>query len=115
MRGENVTDTHEPAWLTEQFDLHRPQLRALAYRLSGSFADAWDVVRETWVRLSRSNTRSIKNIDAWLITIARRICLDLLRLLVVTQTLSPPERVAHVLHDMFDVTFEDIVANQSMT
>ena len=33
-----------------------------------------------------------------------------LALLVVMQTLSPPERVAFVLHDMFDVPFDDIAA-----
>ena len=143
-----MTDTHEAAQLTEQFERYRPQLRALAYRMLGSFADAEDVVQETWVRLSRSNTRSIKNIDAWLTTIAGRLCLDLLRvrrsreegaaglrlpdpivtwgervdpeqqvllrehvgfaLLVVTQALSPPECVAYVLHDMFDVPFDNI-------
>jgi RNA polymerase sigma-70 factor (ECF subfamily) len=145
-----VTDTDEAAWLTEQFERNRQQLRALAYRLLGSFADAEDAVQETWVRVSRSDTRSIKNIDAWLTTIAGRICLDVLRvrtsrqegvaggrlpdpivawcervdpeqqvllredvgfaLLVVIQALSPPERVAYVLHDMFDLPFDDIAA-----
>jgi hypothetical protein len=31
-----------------------------------------------------------------------------LALLVVLQTLSPPERLAYVLHDMFDVPFDEI-------
>jgi RNA polymerase sigma factor (sigma-70 family) len=143
-----VTDTHEVAWLTEQFERNRTQLRALAYRLLGSFADAEDAVQEIWIRVSRSDTSSIKNMDAWLTTIAARICLDVLRgrksrrkeptdlrlpdpivtwgervdpeqqillgeqvgfaLAVVIQALSPPERVAYVLHDMFDVPFDDI-------
>jgi hypothetical protein len=30
-----VTETHEVAWLAEQFERNRPQLRALAYRLLG--------------------------------------------------------------------------------
>lgn len=74
-----MTETHEVAWLTEQFERNRTPLRALAYRLLGSFADAEDAVQETWLRLSHSDTSSIKNIDAWLTTIAARICLDVLR------------------------------------
>jgi hypothetical protein len=31
-------------------------------------------------------------------------------LLAIMQTLSPPERVAYVLHDMFDMPFDDIAA-----
>jgi outer membrane receptor protein involved in Fe transport len=31
-----------------------------------------------------------------------------LALLVVLQTLSPPERLAYVLHDMFDMSFDEI-------
>jgi RNA polymerase sigma factor (sigma-70 family) len=145
-----VTGPSDLNWLAEQFERNRTRLRALAYRLLGAFADAEDAVQETWVRVSRSDTTSIRNIDAWLTTIAARICLDVLRvrtsrqeeaaglrlpdpvvtweervdpeqqlvvgedigfaLLVVIQALSPPERVAYVLHDMFDMRFEDIGA-----
>ena len=42
----------------ELFERHRPRLRALAYRLLGSFDEADDALRETRLRLSRSETEA---------------------------------------------------------
>jgi RNA polymerase sigma factor (sigma-70 family) len=135
-------------WQTEEFERHRPHLRAVAYRMLGSLSDADDVVQETWLRLSRSDAASVENMRAWLTTVVGRVCLDLLRarrsrgeepldgqlpdllvdradgidpehealladsvglaLLVVLDTLSPPERLAFVLHDIFAVPFDEI-------
>ena len=43
-------------WLAEQFEAHRPHLRAVAYRMLGSVSEADDAVQEAWLRLSRSDT-----------------------------------------------------------
>jgi RNA polymerase sigma factor (sigma-70 family) len=135
-------------WLAAQFETSRTRLRAVAYRMLGSTADAEDAVQEAWLRLSRSDTSGVVNLSGWLTTVVARVCLDVLRsrksrreepldaaaaepvasheagadpeheavladsiglaLLVVLETLAPAERVAFVLHDMFDLPFEEI-------
>ncbi len=132
-------------WQAEQFETHRTHLRAGAYRMLGSSAEAEDAVQEAWLRVSRSDTDAVENMRAWLTTIVSRICLDMLRsrrarreelmggdwlpelqvtpdpseeaitadavgvaLLIVLDTLSPAERLAFVLHDMFGMPFDEI-------
>jgi RNA polymerase sigma factor (sigma-70 family) len=129
------------------FQEHRPQLRAVAYRMLGSLSEADDAVQETWLRLSRSDLSEVENWRAWLTTVVTRICLDMLRarsarreyplevhvpdpivtpveddpeqhalladsiglaLLVVLDTLSPAERIAFVLHDIFAVPYDQV-------
>jgi len=137
-------------WLARQFNDKRAHLRAVAFRMLGSAAEADDAVQEVWLRLSRSDTSEVDNLGGWLTTVVARVCLDLLRsrktrgeeplgdevaepvapahsaidpegelsladsvgpaLLVVLETLAPAERVAFVLHDMFDLSFEEIAA-----
>ncbi|MEU3663514.1 sigma-70 family RNA polymerase sigma factor [Streptomyces sp. NPDC032940] len=65
--------------LAERFEEHRGQLRAVAYRMLGSLAEAEDAVQEAWLRLGRTDADSIDNLGAWLTTVTGRICLDLLR------------------------------------
>lgn len=138
----------ERDWLAERFEEQRPSLRAVAYRMLGSLAEADDAVQEAWLRLSRSGTNGVENLGGWLTTVVGRVCLDMLRsqrsrreewldahvpdpivsaekgcgpehealladsvglaLIVVLETLSPAERLAFVLHDMFEVPFEEI-------
>ena len=138
----------ERNWQIEEFERHRPHLRAVAYRMLGSLSDADDVLQETWLRLSRSDAGSVENMRAWLTTVVARLSLDELRarqarrmdsagswlpepvfatesdddpeqeavladsvglaLLVVLETLTPPERLAFVLHDMFALPFDEI-------
>jgi RNA polymerase sigma-70 factor (ECF subfamily) len=138
----------EHDWLAQQFEGERGHLRAVAYRMLGSVSEADDAVQEAWLRLSRSDARSIENLGGWLTTVVARVCLDMLRsrtyrreeslaehvaepaaprdpatdpeqealladsvglaLLVVLDRLTPPERLAFVLHDMFAVPFEEI-------
>jgi DNA-directed RNA polymerase specialized sigma24 family protein len=43
-------------WLAEQFEEHRPHLRAVAYRMLGSASEAEDVVQEGWIRLGRTDS-----------------------------------------------------------
>ncbi|MGH8776945.1 MAG: RNA polymerase sigma factor SigJ [Jiangellaceae bacterium] len=138
----------ENDWLADRFEEHRPRLRAVAYRMMGSLAEADDAVQDTWLRLSRSSPGEVENLGGWLTTIVARVCLNMLRsrnlrreeslgvyvpdplvssegelqpedealladsvglaLLVVLDTLTPAERLAFVLHDMFQVPFEEI-------
>ena len=134
--------------LAEGFEQNRTRLRAVAYRMLGSLAEADDAVQETWLRLSRSDASGVDNLGAWLTTIVARVSLNVLRsrrahreepmgvhvpdpvispvdgtnpeeqalladsvglaLQVVLDTLTPAERLAFVLHDLFDLPFDEI-------
>ncbi|HEX2883410.1 MAG TPA: RNA polymerase sigma factor SigJ [Candidatus Limnocylindria bacterium] len=136
--------------LAERFEGHRSHLRAVAYRMLGSFAEADDAVQEAWIRLSRSGADQIQDLRAWLTTVVARVCLNMLRsrgtrresplevhvpdpivtaadgsdpehealqadsvglaMLVVLDSLTPAERVAFVLHDVFAVPFDEIAS-----
>jgi len=134
--------------LAERFEQNRTRLRAVAYRMLGSLAEADDAVQEAWFRLSRAGTNGVADLRGWLTTVVARVCLDMLRsrnarrevvldthmpdaivsraggmdpeheavladsvglaLLVVLERLTPAERLAFVLHDMFDLPFDEI-------
>jgi RNA polymerase sigma-70 factor, ECF subfamily len=66
-------------WLSHEFEASRPRLRALAYRMLGSYEEAEDAVQETWLRVGRAGSAEVENLGGWLTTIAARICLDKLR------------------------------------
>lgn len=143
-----VDEMDKHNWLAEQFEVNRPHLETVAYRMLGSLSEAEDAVQESWLRLSRVDTGTINNLGGWLTTVVARVCLDMLRsrksrreesldletseplvslddgsdpeheavmadsvglaLLVVLETLTPSERIAFVLHDLFAVPFEEI-------
>ncbi|MDQ7804340.1 sigma-70 family RNA polymerase sigma factor [Amycolatopsis sp. A133] len=65
--------------LTERFEQERPRLRAVAYRMLGSAAEADDAVQEAWLRFHRTDAGEIGNLPAWLTTVVARLCLSLLR------------------------------------
>ncbi|MEU5138395.1 sigma-70 family RNA polymerase sigma factor [Streptomyces sp. NPDC021139] len=136
--------------MARRFELDRPRLRAVAYRILGSLGEADDALQEAWLRADRADTSEVDNPSGWLTTVVARVCLNLLRardtrredplddgvrrqpavtgtaadpaeevqladevgiaLLIVLDTLGPAERLAFVLHDMFDVPFDDIAA-----
>ncbi|MFG2314878.1 sigma-70 family RNA polymerase sigma factor [Streptomyces tendae] len=136
--------------MARRFELDRPRLRAVAYRILGSLGEADDALQEAWLRADRADTAEVANPSGWLTTVVARVCLNLLRardtrreeplddgargqlavtgtaadpaeeaqladevgiaLLIVLDTLGPAERLAFVLHDMFDVPFDDIAA-----
>jgi RNA polymerase sigma-70 factor, ECF subfamily len=65
--------------LADRFEEHRRHLKAVAYRLLGSLAEAEDAVQQTWLRLDRTGSAEIENLGGWLTTVVSRICLDVLR------------------------------------
>ncbi|MEU2322862.1 sigma-70 family RNA polymerase sigma factor [Streptomyces althioticus] len=65
--------------LARSFEEHRAHLKAVAYRMLGSLAEAEDAVQEAWLRLGRGKPGEIDNLGGWLTTVTGRICLDLLR------------------------------------
>ncbi|MEU9548886.1 RNA polymerase sigma factor SigJ [Streptomyces werraensis] len=65
--------------LARSFEEHRAHLKAVAYRMLGSLAEAEDAVQEAWLRLGRAKPGEIDNLGGWLTTVTGRICLDLLR------------------------------------
>ncbi|MFE9702785.1 RNA polymerase sigma factor SigJ [Streptomyces sp. NPDC005930] len=80
VRGaQDMRDVRGRQRLAERFEEHRGQLRAVAYRMLGSLAEAEDAVQEAWLRLDRSGGEGVDNLGAWLTTVTGRICLDLLR------------------------------------
>ena len=66
-------------WLAEQFEEHRPHLRAVAYRMLGSASETEDAVQEGWIRLGRTDVSGVENLRAWLTTVVARVSLDMLR------------------------------------
>ncbi|MHD0283224.1 sigma-70 family RNA polymerase sigma factor [Rhodococcus aetherivorans] len=67
------------AVLADAFEQHRPHLLSVAYRLTGSVADAEDAVQDAWLRLDGADTDRIDDLRAWLTTVVGRLCLDRLR------------------------------------
>ena len=65
--------------LADRFEANRTRLRAVGYRMLGSVSEADDAVQEAWLRLSRSDTSGVENLDGWLTTVVARVCLDMLR------------------------------------
>ena len=65
--------------LLDRFEAERPRLRALAYRMLGSSAEADDAVQEAWLRFDRTDLSEMENLAAWLTTVVSRVCLNLLR------------------------------------
>jgi RNA polymerase sigma factor (sigma-70 family) len=69
----------ENEWLADRFEEQRPHLRAVAYRMLGSLAEADDAVQDAWLRASRSDAARVANLRGWLTTIVARVCLNMLR------------------------------------
>ncbi|MGY5033944.1 RNA polymerase sigma factor SigJ [Streptomyces sp. 900116325] len=131
--------------LEVEWELHRPAVFGVAYRLLGSVADAEDVAQDVWLRAAGADLRRIDDLRAWLVTVAARRSYDVLKsararretyvgpwlpeplltgpdasqavlvdesvgsaMLLIMEELSPPERVAFVLHDVFGLEFTRI-------
>ncbi|HEY3261985.1 MAG TPA: sigma-70 family RNA polymerase sigma factor [Pseudonocardiaceae bacterium] len=70
-------DEHQ--WLADRFEEHRAHLRAVAYRMLGSQAEADDAVQDAWLRFSRAGTNGVDNVGGWLTTIVARVCMNMLQ------------------------------------
>lgn len=62
-----------------EFEALRPHLMAVAYRVTGTVADAEDVVQEAWLRWNAQERSTIADLRAWLTTVVSRLGLDRLR------------------------------------
>jgi RNA polymerase sigma factor (sigma-70 family) len=71
--------TTDSSALASEFEAARPRLRAVAYRMLGSNAEAEDAVQEAWLRLARSDSGEIQNLGGWLTTVVARVALDMLK------------------------------------
>lgn len=142
-----------PVERARRFDLeHARKLRALAYRMVGSRADAEDIVQEAWLRWAEVDELTVLNEGAYLSRLVTNLCLDRLRsaavqreqyvgvwlpepllddelgfgwspgpeqqaefaqdvsvaFLLALERLSPLERAAFLLHDVFDLDYGEI-------
>jgi RNA polymerase sigma-70 factor (ECF subfamily) len=130
----------------DEFEKHRVYLRGLAYRMTGSLADAEDLLQEAYLRYQNGDVGEVNNPRAYLSTLVTRLCLDQLKsarvrretyvgpwlpepvldlagvtsdetelahdvsfaLLMALERLSPLERAAFLLHDVFGVDYEGV-------
>ncbi len=150
-----MTPDHDPALADRalRFDRdHARMLRALAYRMLGSRAEAEDIVQEAWLRWAEVDRQQVQNDRAYLSRLVTNLCLDKLgsaaarrehyvgvwlpepliddeadgdhsaspearaefaqdvsvAFMLALERLSPLERVAFLLHDVFDEDFDEI-------
>ena len=59
------------------YDQLRPRLFGIAYRMTGSVADADDLCQEAWVRWSRNEGDHVDNPEAYLVSTITRLAIDL--------------------------------------
>lgn len=120
------------------FDPLRPMLTRVAYRMLGSVADAEDVVQDAFIRWLGADRGAIREPAAFLRRTVTRLCLDQLKsaraqretyigpwlpdplveeeeaddvslpLMIALERLSPLERAAFLLHDVFGVGFDEV-------
>lgn len=128
--------SHEEA--AASFDPLRPKLMRVAYRMLGSVADAEDIVQEAFIRWMKADHSEVEKPEAFLRRTVTRLCLDQLKsarrqretyigpwlpdpvvaedeqddvtlpLMLALERLSPLERAAFLLHDVFGLGFEEV-------
>ena len=122
----------------EAFAPLRPRLTRVAYRMLGSVADAEDVVQEAFIRWLGADRAQVVQPEAFLRRTVTRLCLDQLKsarrkresyvgewlpeplveeeadedvtlpLMLALERLSPLERAAFLLHDVFGMDFDEV-------
>jgi RNA polymerase sigma-70 factor (ECF subfamily) len=63
----------------EIFTRARPRLFGIAYRMTGTIAEAEDAVQETWLRWQDADRASVNDPVPFLMTIVTRVCINLLQ------------------------------------
>src|SRR4051794_10942567 len=132
-----MTDSgHDDA--AASFDPLRPKLMRVAYRMLGSVADAEDILQEAFIRWMKAERSEVREPEAFLRRTVTRLCLDQLKsarrqresyvgpwlpdpvveqeeaddvtlpLMLALERLSPLERAAFLLHDVFGLAFEEV-------
>lgn len=61
------------------FEAERSRLVGLAYRITGSRAEADDIVQDAWLRWERADPATVSRPAAWLTTVTSRLALDRLK------------------------------------
>ena len=146
-------DVVSPTARARRYDQeHARRLRALAYRMLGSRAEAEDIVQEAWLRWAEVDESTVQHANAFLSRLVTNLCLDKLRstaaqrehyvgvwlpepvlededlfgwtpgpetqaefaqdvsvaFMLALERLSPLERAAFLLHDVFDLDYDEI-------
>jgi RNA polymerase sigma-70 factor (ECF subfamily) len=121
-----------------EFEPLRPTLVRVAYRMLGSVSDAEDVVQEAFIRWMGTDRIGVHSPEAFLRRAVTRLCLDQLKsvrlqretylgpwlpdpiieedevedvtlpLMLALERLTPLERAAFLLHDVFGLAFEEV-------
>jgi len=130
----------KPEDAAASFDPLRPKLMRVAYRMLGSVADAEDVLQEAFIRWMGADRSEVREPEAFLRRTITRLCLDQLKsarrqretyigpwlpdplleeeeeedvtlpLMLALERLSPLERAAFLLHDVFGLGFGEVAA-----
>ena len=138
MTPGGVQRGHEAADAADSFDPLRPLLTRVAYRMLGSVADAEDVVQDAFIRWLGTDRSAVIEPAAFLRRTVTRLCLDQIKsarnqretyvgpwlpdplveeeedddvtlpLMLALERLSPLERAAFLLHDVFGVEFDEV-------
>ncbi len=96
------SQTHDPMISPpdslEVFERMRPRLFGLAYRMTGSVEDAEDLVQEAYLRWHEADRATVRNPEAWLISVTTRLSIDRWRRLAAEREAYPgnwlPEPIA---------------------
>ena len=124
----------------QSFEPVRPKLKRVAYRMLGSVADAEDIVQEAFILWMKADRAEVREPEAFLRRVVTRLCLDQLKsarrqretylgpwlpepvmeedevedvtlpLMLALERLSPLERAAFLLHDVFGLGFDEVAA-----
>jgi RNA polymerase sigma-70 factor, ECF subfamily len=65
--------------MNEEFEAYRALLFTIAYRMTGSAADAEDLVQDAWLRFASADKDVVRDVKAFLVTILTRLALDKLK------------------------------------
>ncbi|KVO53517.1 sigma-70 family RNA polymerase sigma factor [Burkholderia stagnalis] len=135
-----MTEHAPAADAAASFDPLRRTLVRVAYRMLGSVADAEDMVQEAFIRWMDVERAEVRVPEAFLRRMVMRLCLDQLKsarhqretyigpwlpdpvveedaqedvtlpLMLALERLSPLERAAFLLHDVFGLEFDEVAA-----